>query len=169
MMKTMPNVKPTGYRTESWKKPDYNCARKLYRFNVIAHGSLNFTPSSWNYGKLFKFAMSTVPNITRIERSDDIPLLIAQMEKMEVAALLDKHFPTHGNWQSCRLGDIFSLPNIQRSKSECREISSVPFVRSNEKMSGTKNVPDLRDCPYYLAWMLSKHLVYDASLIHPTR
>ena len=100
MMKTMPNVKPTGYRTESWKKPDYNCARKLYRFNVIAHGSLNFTPSSWNYGKLFKFAMSTVPNITRIERSDDIPLLIAQMEKMEVAALLDKHLPTHGNWQS---------------------------------------------------------------------
>ena len=50
--------------------------------------------------------MSTVPNIARIERSDDIPLLLAQMEKMEVAALLDKHFPTHGNWQGLSLGQL---------------------------------------------------------------
>ena len=28
--------------------------------------------------------MSTVPNIARIERSDDIPLLLAQMEKMDL-------------------------------------------------------------------------------------
>jgi len=28
------------------------------------------------------------------------------MEKMEVAALLDKHFPTHGNWQGLSLGQI---------------------------------------------------------------
>ena len=50
--------------------------------------------------------MSTAPNITRIERPDDIPLLLAQMKKMEVAALLDKHFPTHGNWQGLSLGQI---------------------------------------------------------------
>ena len=50
--------------------------------------------------------MSTAPNIARIERSDDIPLLLAQMEKMEVAALLDKHFPTHGNWQGLSLGQL---------------------------------------------------------------
>ena len=50
--------------------------------------------------------MNTAPTITRIERSDDVPLLLAQMEKMEVAALLDKHFPTHGNWQGLSLGQI---------------------------------------------------------------
>ena len=50
--------------------------------------------------------MNTAPTITRIERSDDVPLLLAQMEKMEVAALLDKHFPTHGKWQGLSLGQI---------------------------------------------------------------
>ena len=37
---------------------------------------------------------------------DDIPLLLAQMEKMNIAALLDKHFPMHGNWQGLSLGQI---------------------------------------------------------------
>jgi len=50
--------------------------------------------------------METSPNITRIERPDDIPLLLAQMQKMDVAALLDEHFPTHGNWQGLSLGNI---------------------------------------------------------------
>ena len=50
--------------------------------------------------------MNIAPSITRIERPDDVPLLLAQMEKMEVAALLDKHFPTHGNWQGLSLGNI---------------------------------------------------------------
>jgi len=50
--------------------------------------------------------MKTAPNITRIERSDDVPLLLAEMKKMEVAALLDKHFPTHGNWQGLSLGQV---------------------------------------------------------------
>ena len=43
------------------------------------------------------------------------------------------------------LGNIFSLPNIQRSKSKYREISSMPFVRFNAKMSGTKSM-----CPTWL-------------------
>jgi transposase len=45
-------------------------------------------------------------NVKRIERVDDIPLLLAQMEKMEVAPLLDNHFPTHGNWQGLSLGQV---------------------------------------------------------------
>jgi hypothetical protein len=49
------------------------------------------------------FAMETPINITRTERVDDIPLLLAQMEKMNIAALLDKHFPVHGNWQGLSL------------------------------------------------------------------
>lgn len=38
------------------------------------------------------------------ERVDDIPLLLAQMERMGVPFLLDEFFPTHGNWQGLSLG-----------------------------------------------------------------
>ena len=38
------------------------------------------------------------------ERVDDIPLLLAQLERMGVQELLDKHFPTHGNWKGLSLG-----------------------------------------------------------------
>jgi transposase len=40
------------------------------------------------------------------ERVDDIPLLLAQLERMGVQPLLDKHFPTHGNWQGLSLGTV---------------------------------------------------------------
>jgi transposase len=50
--------------------------------------------------------METPLSVTRIERIDDVPLLLAQMAKMEVAPLLDKHFPTHGNWQGLSLGQV---------------------------------------------------------------
>ena len=48
------------------------------------------------------------PEIQRMktERLDDIPLLLAQMEKMKIAALLNKHFPVHGNWQGLGVGEI---------------------------------------------------------------
>lgn len=39
-----------------------------------------------------------------IERVDDIPVLLAQLERMGVRQLLDKHFDTHGNWQGMSLG-----------------------------------------------------------------
>ena len=38
------------------------------------------------------------------EQVDDIALLIAQLERMEVASVLDDHFQTHGNWQELSLG-----------------------------------------------------------------
>lgn len=38
------------------------------------------------------------------ERVDDIPLLLAQQERMELPSLLDEHFPPHGNWQGLSLG-----------------------------------------------------------------
>ncbi len=40
------------------------------------------------------------------ERVDDIPLLLALLERMGVAALLDEHFPQHGNWQGVSLGTV---------------------------------------------------------------
>jgi transposase len=42
------------------------------------------------------------------ERVDDIPLLLAQLDRMQVANLLDECFPTHGNWDGLSLGQIVS-------------------------------------------------------------
>lgn len=38
------------------------------------------------------------------ERVDDIPLLLAQMERMGIQPMLDECFPTHGNWHGISLG-----------------------------------------------------------------
>ena len=38
------------------------------------------------------------------ERVDDIPLLLAQLERMGVRPLLDEYFPAHGNWLGLSLG-----------------------------------------------------------------
>ncbi len=43
------------------------------------------------------------------ERVDDIPLLVAQLERMGVQPLLDEHFPTHGNWVGLSLGWVTVL------------------------------------------------------------
>src|SRR6266705_5519247 len=52
--------------------------------------------------------MSTLPAFT-IERIDDIPLLLAQMDRMRLRELLDRHFPVHGNWQGLSLGWVTTL------------------------------------------------------------
>lgn len=49
--------------------------------------------------------MHTEPVITN-ERVDDIPVLLTQLERMGVKQLINKHFPTHGNWQGESLGSI---------------------------------------------------------------
>ncbi len=47
------------------------------------------------------------PPLTVItERVDDIPLLLAQLQRMDVQPLLDDYFPTHGNWQGLSLGQV---------------------------------------------------------------
>jgi transposase len=43
------------------------------------------------------------------ERVDDLPVLLAQLERMSVQPLLDKHFPTHGNWVGLSLGWVTVL------------------------------------------------------------
>lgn len=47
--------------------------------------------------------------ISTVERVDDIPLLLAQMEKIQLATLLDKHFPMHGHWKGLSLGSIVEV------------------------------------------------------------
>lgn len=43
------------------------------------------------------------------ERVDDIPLLLAQMERMGLPELLDHFFPTHGNWRGLSLGWVTTI------------------------------------------------------------
>lgn len=42
--------------------------------------------------------------IVNTERVDDIPLLLAQEERMGIAQLMDEHFAPHGNWQGLSPG-----------------------------------------------------------------
>src|SRR2546425_7941225 len=43
------------------------------------------------------------------ERVDDLPLLLAQMQRMDLARLLDAHFPTQGNRQGLSLGVVTTI------------------------------------------------------------
>ena len=45
----------------------------------------------------------------KTERVDDIPLLLAQMQRMGLVELLDRHFPTHGNRVGLSLGWVTAL------------------------------------------------------------
>lgn len=40
------------------------------------------------------------------ERADDIPLLLTHIQRMQVATLLDKHFPTHGLRKGLSMGEL---------------------------------------------------------------
>ncbi len=40
----------------------------------------------------------------QIESVDDIPVLIAKLERMKVQELVDQHFVPHRNWRGCRVG-----------------------------------------------------------------
>ena len=44
--------------------------------------------------------------IVKNEKVDDIPLLLAQMERMKIQESLDKTFPTHGHWKGLSLGHV---------------------------------------------------------------
>ncbi len=52
--------------------------------------------------------MSPLADLT-IERIDDVPLLLAQLERMRLQPLLDRSFLTHGNWQGLSLGWVVTL------------------------------------------------------------
>jgi transposase len=43
------------------------------------------------------------------ERVDDIPLLLAQLQRLEVQRRVDEHFSTHGNWVGLSLGWVTVL------------------------------------------------------------
>ena len=69
------------------------------------------------------------------ERVDDVPLLLAQMERMGLAALLDAHFPTHGNWQGLTFGRVATiwLSSIL-SRGDHRLVHVEPWVAQRQCM-----------------------------------
>lgn len=42
----------------------------------------------------------------QIEAVEDIPVLIAKLERMKVQKLADQHFKPHGNWRGCSVGQM---------------------------------------------------------------
>src|SRR5215468_8726250 len=52
--------------------------------------------------------MHEIPNIIT-ERVDDIPLLLEQMQRMELPTLIDTYFPAHGNWYGLSLGWVSTI------------------------------------------------------------
>lgn len=78
--------------------------------------------------------MNEKPNIIT-ERIDDIPLLLAQMDRMGLSGLLDAHFPTHGNWQGLPLGRMATiwLSSIL-SRGDHRLVHVEPWVAGRQIM-----------------------------------
>ena len=52
--------------------------------------------------------MNDIQNIIT-ERVDDVPLLLEQMQQMDLPALVDHHFPAHGNWRGLSLGWVSTI------------------------------------------------------------
>src|SRR5918999_6252925 len=69
------------------------------------------------------------------ERVDDIPLLLAQMDRMGLAEVLDAHFPTHGNWQGLSFGQVTTiwLSSIL-SRGDHRLVHVEPWVAQRQMM-----------------------------------
>lgn len=48
--------------------------------------------------------------LVRVERIDDIPVLLAHLQKMRVITVLDEFFPTHGHWKGeLSLGEVVAV------------------------------------------------------------
>ena len=74
-------------------------------------GSMDLTVRS-NFDEISKWSytlgMKETLNI-ETERVDDIPLLLAHMQRMNLAELLDKHIPSHGNRKGLSLGNVMMV------------------------------------------------------------
>ncbi len=72
--------------------------------------------------------MNEIPIIIT-ERVDDIPLLLEQMQRMGLPALLDTHFPTHGNWTGLSLGWVSTIwLSAILSRGDHRMVHVEPWV-----------------------------------------
>jgi transposase len=74
--------------------------------------------------------MNTLPTIIT-ERVDDIPLLLEQMRRMGLPALLEEHFPSHGNWHGLSGGWVATIwLSAILSRGDHRLVHVEPWVRN---------------------------------------
>ena len=76
------------------------------------------------------FGVMAIEPIITNERVDDIPVLLTQIERMGVQELIDKHFPTHGNWQGQSLGNVVVIWDgayLIASRSPFKSCTSLGF------------------------------------------
>jgi transposase len=73
------------------------------------------------------------------ERVDDIPVLVAQLDRMGVQALLDEHFPTHGNWVGLSLGWVTVVWLTHR-------LSEADHRRNQVAAWAGQRLPTLQEC-----------------------
>lgn len=94
--------------------------------------------------------METSPKVLKIERVDDIPVLLAQMKKMEIASLLDSRFPVHGNWQGPSLGVIGTVWLSQILSEGDHRLSSVQDWAGGRlaTLGACLQAPDLRELDF---------------------
>src|SRR5215471_67729 len=72
--------------------------------------------------------MHDIPHIIT-ERVDDIPLLLAQMQRMGLPTLFDTHFPSHGNWTGLSLGWVSTIwLSSLLSRGDHRMVHVEPWV-----------------------------------------
>lgn len=96
----------------------------------------------------------------KTERLDDVPLLMAQLKKMNIASLIDKHFPTHGNWRGISPGAVTCawLSHILTEEDHCLDHVR-PWVEKKREslrlLSGEYDLDELDFADDHLAILLT--------------
>ena len=81
------------------------------------------------------------------ERVDDLPVLLAQLDRLGVRPLLDEYFPTHGNWGGLSLGWVsvlwltYILSEGDHRLNGSTRCGSAPGSRRTRWMSATTDWP----------------------------
>jgi hypothetical protein len=82
----------------------------IYRVSFLTHGSLKKyarKSNSYSHNEVtIHQGIEAMAELIGNERVDDIPLLLSQMEKLNLSGLADEHFNQHGNWQGLSLRAI---------------------------------------------------------------
>jgi transposase len=92
--------------------------------------------------------MHEISNIIT-ERVDDIPLWIAQMQRMGLPTLFDTHFPTHGNWTGLSLGWVSTIwLSSMLSRGDHRMVHVEPWVAKRLWLRGVTTGQEVKrvDC-----------------------
>jgi transposase len=93
--------------------------------------------------------MSTNPSSSiATERVDDIPILLRHLKQMDVPLLLDRIFPTHGNWTGLSLGWTTTIWLVYILSQADHRLSHVQdwvaqHIETLKKCTGLLSISDL--------------------------